>query len=617
MALVRAGRAVVAPNLGLYLDRPPFMVPERGCSAMMNVRVSNGQLVHDNMGWSRFPGNGKSVNLDGKPVTLIASFTARDAITKTIFGNTTDLFVWDGAVEAVHYITPNYVEGTVDVTSGSAVVTGSGTLWSANLKAGDYIHIGSDDERSPAAEWYRIAAVNSDTQLTLESEYEGTTGAGLSYTARQTFTGSMADPFYTETFYGASHLTEGADGDRWYATNGIDPIVAWDGSSPTVYRPNLGNGTLETCKFLRRYKNVMFYVAPRVSGELRSFSVRTSAIGRPEDVATLEASEFIVHDGADPLVAAEHIGELLAIYSKRTITLAQYVGPPLMYVFRTAATGYGPRSPRAIAKFPDHHRFVGADSMYRFDGVAARPEDTHIWKEVTRQISPQRAGLLTAFFDESRGELHWITPLNSDEDTSNGPPEQAFTLHYLEDVGDEPSPYSRRELPALALGHYQRATTLTWAQLTETWEHYNFRWNDQFLQATFPFTLFGDAEGNIFILNDGNTQAGQPITALARMSRRPVVDSRVNGVVKRVYPFIETVQGAAGHLTVRVRTYDSPNTNTPRHTADSTVAVAPGNQRFAAFRVPGRYTDVEFRSTTSNVWAVAGYDMDFVRGGER
>lgn len=618
MATVRAGRAVVAPNLGLYLDRPALLVPERGCSAMMNVRINNAQLVHDNMGWTQFPSADAPLNLDGKPVTLIDSFTARDATTKTIFGNTTDLFEWDDANSVALYLTPTYVTGTVDVTNGSATVTGAGTSWDSNLKAGDFISIGSTTERSRTATWYEVETVDSDTQLTLTDVYAEATASGQVYTARMVFTGDVNSTFHTETFFGATALTSGSDGDRWYATNGIDPIVAWDGSSDTVYRPDLGSGTLETTSTLRRFKNVMLYIAPRVSGELRTFSIRTSAIGQPENVATLEASEFIVHDGSDPLIAAEQIGELMAIYSRQSITLAQYVGPPLMYVFRTAVTGKGLVGQRALAKFPDHHLFLGADSMYRFDGVAARPWATHVWREVTRQISPQRTHMILPFFDESRGELHWVTPLNSDADTDDGAPEIAYTLHYLEDVGEQnPDPYTRRELPATSVGNYQRSTTLTWDQLTEAWTSYNFRWNDQFFQATFPFVLYGDIDGNIYTLNDGNTQAGAAITAMARMSRRPLIDTRTNGVLKRVYPWIETQEGATGSLTVRVRAYDAPNTSTARSETDATVAIAPGNERFAAFRVPGRFADVEFRSTAGEAWAVAGYDIDVARGGQR
>lgn len=56
----------------------------------------------------------------------------------------------------------NYSTGTVSTTSGSRVVTGSGTAWLANVKRGSHLLIGG-------AGYYPIHSVDSDTQITLIS----------------------------------------------------------------------------------------------------------------------------------------------------------------------------------------------------------------------------------------------------------------------------------------------------------------------------------------------------------------------------------------------------------------------------------------------------------------
>lgn len=70
----------------------------------------------------------------------------------------------------------NYSTGTVTATQDSATVTGSGTSWntSTNAIAGEYIQL-------PDGKWYRITAIASDTSLTIETTYEGSTAAGQSY----------------------------------------------------------------------------------------------------------------------------------------------------------------------------------------------------------------------------------------------------------------------------------------------------------------------------------------------------------------------------------------------------------------------------------------------------
>ena len=71
--------------------------------------------------------------------------------------------------------TSDYTTGTVTVTSGSATVSGSGTAWLANVRAGDFF-TGPDDETM------EIQGVQADTGLTLFEVYAGSTLAGQAYT---------------------------------------------------------------------------------------------------------------------------------------------------------------------------------------------------------------------------------------------------------------------------------------------------------------------------------------------------------------------------------------------------------------------------------------------------
>jgi hypothetical protein len=69
-----------------------------------------------------------------------------------------------------------YTTGTITVTNGSATVTGSGTSWNTvtNAVAGEYIKL-------PDGKWYMIAEVGSDTSITIEVTYYGSTLAGQTY----------------------------------------------------------------------------------------------------------------------------------------------------------------------------------------------------------------------------------------------------------------------------------------------------------------------------------------------------------------------------------------------------------------------------------------------------
>lgn len=70
-------------------------------------------------------------------------------------------------------LNPLYVEGTIAATNGSRTVTGTLTTWSSvdNVQAGYKILM-------PDAAYYRIVSIQSDTQLTIDTPFQGTTTVG-------------------------------------------------------------------------------------------------------------------------------------------------------------------------------------------------------------------------------------------------------------------------------------------------------------------------------------------------------------------------------------------------------------------------------------------------------
>jgi len=75
-----------------------------------------------------------------------------------------------------------YLAGNATVTNGSPTVTGTNTLWLANVTAGDSFTIAS------TGVMYDVASVDSDTQVTLSVAYAGVTASGAVYTIARDFT---------------------------------------------------------------------------------------------------------------------------------------------------------------------------------------------------------------------------------------------------------------------------------------------------------------------------------------------------------------------------------------------------------------------------------------------
>lgn len=78
----------------------------------------------------------------------------------------------------------DYTTGTVTATNNSTTIVGVGTTWTSAM-VGRWFVV-TDTTAPGQGYWYRIAAFNSTTSLTIETSYEATTSAGVTYRIGQT-----------------------------------------------------------------------------------------------------------------------------------------------------------------------------------------------------------------------------------------------------------------------------------------------------------------------------------------------------------------------------------------------------------------------------------------------
>jgi hypothetical protein len=80
------------------------------------------------------------------------------------------VLIVDGKLYAGSLKTANYSTGTISVTQGSAVITGSGTTWNTLVDVGMLLQVAA------TGRYYVVKSVDSTTQITLTEAFEGSTG---------------------------------------------------------------------------------------------------------------------------------------------------------------------------------------------------------------------------------------------------------------------------------------------------------------------------------------------------------------------------------------------------------------------------------------------------------
>lgn len=638
-------RTVHDPYFGLFLDRPVERIPSQGLQECLNVDINRRSIVNENMGWEPFPVGGKGaspagvpINLDSEQVLLIDELIFRDGNSDLILGNKRDLFYFNPtpSVNDVRYITPVYVTGTVTGVAYSAgpdetTITGTTTLWNTdptdrsglnNVIAGDYLHIGSNAQNDPTANWYLVKSVASDTSIVVEGNATADfTGPSDPYTIRQCFRGDELDVWSYETFP-AFDTGSGLE-DRWYATNGVDYVVRWRGQATDTFatRVNLGF----ECKIIKRFKNMMLYMGLSESGETKPQSIRNSDVGSPENVTTGLASEFVASEGVDAIIGAAQIGDLLAVYNRYSINVLQFVGDPYIFLARTAVPNRGLLASRGLIDFGDLHQFISEDRAFEFDGTRIRELGSQLMRQVISSISPERTTKLIAHINEERGQVHWVVPMTTDATGTLGGPVRSYTEHYEDtfSLGEERLyPFTMRDLPATAIGHSDRSTRLTWAEVVQTWASTGHRWNSRFFEASFPYTIFGDENGYVYVLGTTNVKysgstASSLLPAYFRTARKEVVDGDYVGVVKRLVPFCPRRESASYVLGVALYTADRFGGSRDAPVSQS-YALDHSGTHFLPFRKSGRYAEFLFITFLADQpWEVQGWSIKTLAAGNR
>lgn len=127
-----------------------------------------------------------------------------------------------------------YKTGTINLTANNATVTGTGTAW-ADAKFGvmpGMILLAPDNKL------YEVKQVNSNTSLTLNSNYAGSTASGQSYAIITTYEGDISQ--FSARFAAMLTFFQGSRNDtvNWFTGSGDMTFTKDDGTKLSV--PTLG-----------------------------------------------------------------------------------------------------------------------------------------------------------------------------------------------------------------------------------------------------------------------------------------------------------------------------------------------------------------------------------------
>jgi len=635
----------------------------RGAISPSSVAINNGSptVTGTNTLWNHQYQGGVTVTTSGSTAqgstTVVITGSPKELMpgqvitcaTAGLLANGTQ-YVGDSTSGSNHIIlslpTTNVIPGSTVLTIGNNTVTGAGRT---NVMAGDFIAF-----RNPVAAatdifpivgadtWYQVQSVNSDTSLTLTTNYVGTNLSGNAYMVRQTFKGpgnagsvlvNESDVF-NSAFLGAVPLTpaseQAAFNDTWFYTNGFDPVVMiWAAQNAasvasqafgSMYPPSIPF----LAKDLKAYKGILVFGGlgfPSPTWPVTSATAPATTFTQGNEIASSDSSapvqlnsgiafQGIAISGPFTIAKLGILGQVLMMYGigaeatgaatednhSGVVTSASLVGFPTIWTFSDVIQTRGPISGEAVAVFADRHQFISIDGEYRYNGLFIQVMNDQVWREVLLGFDFTRRQALFHFQCSPHGDLIWAVPQATDPGGQTYA-SSAYVEHYMEQANSYLfKPYTKRDFPFTSCCTYQPTGGAA---------------------PNYPIQLASDTSGTIWQLYASNTQNGTPALATVTWAARKIGNGRSRVLVTRVYPEIEYQSSPVStvNVTLTLQNYAAgPVTITDTQAFDPSY---PGSLGYTQHYRRGAVAAVTISDSAGVGWACDGYDWDYLDGGVR
>lgn len=387
------------PNKSIILNKPEeFLQPNFSSAESRNMEFYN-ELLQGRLGLDKFDAK----VLDG-PVMLIDQFWKFTGSWYLMICTTKDILKYDFTNLRYDYLTPLY-QGTgvntisIDTSVSAYIVlgTGAGIDFSANLKAGDYIKIGTGATHSGST-WYEIASVDSATQLTLSTPAAHCTDSN--FVARKIFAGTQADIWTAVTYVDA------VLGDVWIATNGVDTPIRYTGNGQAQALANLASG-FTTARYVDEYKDRLIF-AWTVEGGNQPQRLRWSAVANCESWDDSDFMDFI-EDGYW-ITGLVKFQDYLIVPRERDAIVFRWVGGNYTFDYEKSSSFAGCWAPRSLIPLESSLYYYGPDNKFHSWNLLS---DTIISENIfpyTLEFDPNLEAEIFGWQVEPKNEIRWFVP---------------------------------------------------------------------------------------------------------------------------------------------------------------------------------------------------------------
>jgi len=378
--------AVFMPTGSPNLKTPAQFLPQQYSAESENAEFRD-ELLQNRKGVKKW----HDTALSGA-VLLLERCVYPNADEYLIAITTKDIYYWDSGNEVFKYLTPIYNTGTVTVTNGSKIITGTG-VWKTgdNTKAGDYFRLGGLNDATPV--WYEIDTVDTDPQITLKVAYAGADAAGEAYTIRKIFTGTRTD------YWRFAKFPDSALGTVYAFTNGVDHLIYWDGDITNLA--------------------VSVAAAPvgRYIGVLKGHIILGWITNYPDmifwcdnfDITTWTASNYLqMPEVPGEITGFSPLGDWLMIFRDGAHGILNYIGGQNVYEHEYLMKNLGTKSPSSIVSTNQGVKWLGDDFRFHLYTGSKYELLANELSPILDNLDPSKLDYVVSNYYPTKNQVRWL-----------------------------------------------------------------------------------------------------------------------------------------------------------------------------------------------------------------
>ena len=364
-----------------------------------------------------------------------------------------------------------------------------------------------------------------------------------------------------------------------------------------------------TCKVIKAFKYFLVAGYMTESATVYPYKVRWSTAAVPGTLpaswvasTSNDAGSVDLSANYGPVVDMIPIGDQLAIYRERGITLMRYVGGTdatnrLVMAFNDVPSGAvtGMLALNCGTDVPGlGHVVLSQNDVYIFNGTSTKSILDKRHRDWLREtIDSTYAKRSFVLHNADRNEV-WVCIVGSGKTAAN----QALIFNYSDNT------VGLRTLPSATCGTHapvSEGNATDWAALGN-WNALTQNWSDFAAASKFRKTVIG--ADKLYVIGNGSNENGTAMTSQLERTYMSLGDSQRVKLFRSVWPRIEADSAQTFDISVGVSM--SVDESVDWQTA---VTYTQGTSRKVDVNKAGRFLSVRIRST-GNVWRIRGFDVD-------